>query len=68
MFIYMKTNNEMKMLIKDINMLQRACLVPGYSRVTTKTIAEVGMDETLRYFRWLCQQAPMTALRCKTNY
>lgn len=51
-----------KRLCKAINEMEKACLSSDSTKTTVSAIKENGLEETKRYFYWLRQQAPITAM------
>ena len=49
-------------LVRAIRAMERACLSKDHTPTTIKYVKEMGFTETRSYYRWLCQQAPGTAM------
>jgi len=54
----------MKSLLKEINYLEKLCLSKDCGTTTMAEIKENGIEETLKYYKWLCRQTPALIHTC----
>ena len=58
----------MKSLLKEINYLEKLCLSKDCGRTTMGQIRVNGIDETLKYYKWLCRQTPALYHPCFDHF
>ena len=56
------TKQQLMRVLSAINVLEERCLAKDCKLTTAADIRENGAKETKEYYRWLRQQAPMTAM------
>ena len=51
-------------LLKEINYLEKLCISQDCIKTTMDEINLNGINETLRYYKWLCRQTPALIHPC----
>jgi hypothetical protein len=54
----------MKDLLKEINYLEKLCISKDCGFTTMGQIRVNGIQETLKYYKWLCRQTPALYHTC----
>lgn len=58
----------MESLLKEINYLEKLCLAKECGKTTMAEIKENGIQETLKYYKWLCRQTPSLYHACFDHF